>query len=173
MAGVRYEQDDPRLWAIFNKKQELVDKSGRNVALYLIPYLAKSFPSLSGWNDILRLVKEMRSVTSGHVKYHEKTLPADGASRDFIDAYLYEIRATTDPNSSFFKENGIRSLLAVMGDLFNAGFETVTLTLSWALLYLVRFPEVQKKLQKELDTVVGRNRHPALADRPSLPYELG
>ncbi|CAG7828997.1 unnamed protein product, partial [Allacma fusca] len=43
------------------------------------------------------------------------------------------------------------------------------MTLSWAVLYLSTFLEVQKKLQEELDSVVGRNRYPALADRPLLP----
>ena len=32
------------------------------------------------------------------------------------------------------------------------------------------YPEVQSKAQHELDSVVGRSRLPALADRPSLPY---
>lgn len=31
-------------------------------------------------------------------------------------------------------------------------------------------PEVQKKAQKELDTVVGRDRLPDFSDRESLPY---
>jgi cytochrome P450 len=31
-------------------------------------------------------------------------------------------------------------------------------------------PEVLAKAQEELDTVVGRNRLPALEDRPNLPY---
>ena len=32
------------------------------------------------------------------------------------------------------------------------------------------FPHVQKKAQKEIDTVVGRSRLPTGADRESLPY---
>ena len=31
-------------------------------------------------------------------------------------------------------------------------------------------PEVQKKAQEELDSVVGRGRMPTFADRDSLPY---
>ena len=31
-------------------------------------------------------------------------------------------------------------------------------------------PEVQKKAQKELDDVIGRDRLPELSDRDSLPY---
>ena len=32
------------------------------------------------------------------------------------------------------------------------------------------YPEVQKKAQAEIDTVVGENRLPDFHDRPSLPY---
>ena len=55
-------------------------------------------------------------------------------------------------------------------DFFMAGSETTSTTLTWAMLYMVRYPQVQKKVQEELDRVVGRNRSPTLQDRSSLPY---
>ena len=35
---------------------------------------------------------------------------------------------------------------------------------------MVLYPEVQKKAQVEIDTVLGPNRLPDFHDRPSLPY---
>ena len=43
-------------------------------------------------------------------------------------------------------------------DLFLAGSETTSTTLNWAVLYMVRYPEIQAKVQEELDTVVGTDR---------------
>ena len=43
-------------------------------------------------------------------------------------------------------------------------------TMSWFMLGMTAYPEVQKKCQEELDRVVGRSRLPTLADRDSLPY---
>ena len=37
-------------------------------------------------------------------------------------------------------------------------------------LAMVRYPEVQKKAQEEIDRVVGPDRLPTLADRDNLPY---
>jgi cytochrome P450 len=37
-------------------------------------------------------------------------------------------------------------------------------------LALALYPEVQKKAQAEIDTVIGPNRLPDVEDRPSLPY---
>jgi cytochrome P450 len=37
-------------------------------------------------------------------------------------------------------------------------------------LFMTLFPEVQDRAQAEIDTVIGRDRLPALADRDQLPY---
>ncbi|XP_036590386.1 cytochrome P450 1A2-like [Trichosurus vulpecula] len=61
----------------------------------------------------------------------------------------------------------------LINDIFGAGFETITTAVSWSLMYLVTKPEIQKKIQEELDTVIGRERRPLLSDRPQLPYLEG
>ena len=53
-----------------------------------------------------------------------------------------------------------------MADLFIAGSDTSSNTLSWIILYLAKFPKVQEKLHAELDEVVGKSRSPCLSDRP-------
>lgn len=35
---------------------------------------------------------------------------------------------------------------------------------------MVLYPDVQRRAQAELQSIVGSNRMPAFADRPSLPY---
>jgi cytochrome P450 len=42
---------------------------------------------------------------------------------------------------------------------------TVSTTLSFAMVFLLNYPEVQTKMQQELDAVVGRDRLPTLDDR--------
>ena len=50
-------------------------------------------------------------------------------------------------------------------DLMFAATTTVSTTLNFALVFLLKYPEVQKKMQHELDKVVGRDRLPTLDDR--------
>ncbi len=57
-------------------------------------------------------------------------------------------------------------LLAICMDMFMAGSETTSKSLGFGFLYLLRHPEVQKRVQEELDAVVGPGRMPELADRP-------
>ncbi|KAM6149806.1 cytochrome P450 1A2-like [Erethizon dorsatum] len=63
-----------------------------------------------------------------------------------------------------------KKTVSLISDIFGAGFDTVTTAITWSLMYLVTKPEIQKKVQKELDTVIGRDRRPQLVDRPQLPY---
>ena len=90
--------------------------------------------------------------------------------RDFTDSMLIEIEKTTDKSSSFYGEGGVENLRNTLFDLFIAGSETTSSTLTWAALYMVRYPQVQKKVQAELDRVVGQNRPPSLQDKSRLPY---
>ena len=55
-------------------------------------------------------------------------------------------------------------------DLWLAGMETTVTTLKWAFLYLLHHPEVQNRIHKELDEVIGEDREITMADKPKLPY---
>lgn len=60
-------------------------------------------------------------------------------------------------------------IVPVLGDLFGAGFETSSITLYWAIAYLIKYPGIQRQLHEELDRVIGRERLPTLQDIESLP----
>jgi len=40
----------------------------------------------------------------------------------------------------------------------------------WLIFVMIAFPEVQQRVQDELDQVVGRSRLPLFSDLPHLPY---
>ena len=46
------------------------------------------------------------------------------------------------------------NMLRVIQDLFLAGSETTSTTLDWALLYMIEYPEIQRKCQLEIEQVV-------------------
>ncbi|XP_075430104.1 cytochrome P450 2D20-like isoform X5 [Ascaphus truei] len=55
-------------------------------------------------------------------------------------------------------------------DLFIGGTETSTTTLRWALLFMLLCPDVQSKVQEEIDRVIGRDRKPTMGDMLKMPY---
>jgi cytochrome P450 len=66
-----------------------------------------------------------------------------------------------------YSEDSIRD---TAGTIFNAGSHTTVSALATFVLAMLRHPEIQKKAQLEIDSVVGRDRLPSLEDKPSLPY---
>jgi cytochrome P450 len=62
-------------------------------------------------------------------------------------------------------------LVTILLDLFSAGAESVANSLDYCILYLILNPHIQKKVQDELDAVVGRSRRPSLDDRPRYKHE--
>ncbi|ESK83390.1 cytochrome p450 [Moniliophthora roreri MCA 2997] len=54
--------------------------------------------------------------------------------------------------------------------LYMAGYETTATTIEWLIVAMLAFPDVQRKAQAEIDTVVGQTRIPTLADMENLPY---
>jgi coumaroylquinate(coumaroylshikimate) 3'-monooxygenase len=51
-----------------------------------------------------------------------------------------------------------------------AGTDTSANTVEWAIAELLRSPHCAKKLQAELDEVVGKDRIVSESDIPNLPY---
>jgi len=57
-------------------------------------------------------------------------------------------------------------LMQICMDFFIAGVIPIGATLDFLVLMMLLHPEVQQKAQKEIDSVVGRNRLPQLSDKP-------
>ncbi|XP_069823411.1 cytochrome P450 2D15-like [Dendropsophus ebraccatus] len=100
------------------------------------------------------------------VSEHQKTWNPNYI-RDFIDAYLVEMEKVKGDSATSFTE---ANLLMTTNDLFGAGTETTSTTLRWALLYMILYPDVQSKVQEEIDQVIGRERKPTMGDVLQMPY---
>ncbi|XP_014794695.1 PREDICTED: cytochrome P450 2J2-like [Calidris pugnax] len=162
--GNRFEYHDQD----FQKLLQLMDET---VTLHgsIASQLYNSFPTIMKFlpgshHTIFKNWKKMKAFVKERIDKHKEDLnPSE--SRDFIDSYLQEI-AKANGDGSFQEEN----LVACALDLLFAGTETTSTTVRWALLYMAMYPEIQARVQAEIDAVIGQARQPSLEDRKNLPY---
>ncbi|XP_058023877.1 cytochrome P450 2C23-like [Ahaetulla prasina] len=112
---------------------------------------------VSDWNKICDYIRT-------RVDSHKKTLDPDNP-RDYIDCFL--IKLEKEQNSSIIC---MEDLVMTVFELLIAGTETTANIISYGIILLARFPEIQAKIQQEIDDVVGPNRQPSMEDKVKLPY---
>ncbi|NP_001316227.1 cytochrome P450 2G1-like precursor [Ictalurus punctatus] len=130
----------------------------------IFPWLIELLPGKH--RKVMNDVDEVMDFSRGKVQEHKDSLDPDNP-RDFIDCFLIRLKQEKDnPNTEFHYEN----LIATVLNLFLAGTESTSTTIRYALMLLIKHPEIQTCMQKEIDTVIGRERSPSLEDRKSLPF---
>jgi cytochrome P450 len=105
-----------------------------------------------------KTVESMASVPFDSVK---SQLAAGTAESSFVADLLEASNYTSE------EEYNIKWAAASM---YSGGADTTVGTLYTFFLCMTLYPEVQKRAQAEIDSVVGTDRLPTLADRARLPY---
>ncbi|XP_075830100.1 cytochrome P450 2C27-like [Microtus pennsylvanicus] len=151
----------------------LMEKLDENIRILSSPWMqvCNNFPSLIDYcpgshRTILKNFEYIKSYLLEKVKEHQESLNAANP-RDFIDYYLIKLKQESHNEQSEFT---LENLAATLSDLFAAGTDTTSTTLRYALLLLLKHPDVTAKVQEEIHRVVGRNRSPCMRDRSHMPY---
>ena len=164
VADQRLDQSDPKTQKYIATVSEFFKTIGPGCPLNVAPWLRHFLPEWSGYSALIRHREAVAAIFGDLIKEHRRTLDRS-SPRDFIDQFLVEME-TPDAEARQFTE---RNLGIVGMDFFVAGVETTTSTLTWALLLMVLHPDVQTRVQQEIDAVLGR-RNPSYADRVRMPY---
>ncbi|XP_026686642.1 methyl farnesoate epoxidase-like, partial [Diaphorina citri] len=135
--------------------------------LGFFPWLRFIAPDLVGYTLLKSLSDQLYSLVNETIMDHKERLkhigPGDDSTpRDFIDAFLLEMERG---NETYTDDQ----LLAICLDMFIAGSETTSNTLDFAFLNMVLHPDVQTRVQEQIDSVLGPDEKPTYALKTKLP----
>ena len=108
--------------------------------------------NLSGFRLTKDALGSVLELVNPYIEEHEKSLDTKNV-RDFLDVLLCEQKTGQEGISSLTGRLGSFTIVNSLIDLFVAGMETTSSSLVMAILQLLHHPEVQQKVQQELDQV--------------------
>ncbi|KPP69463.1 cytochrome P450 1A-like [Scleropages formosus] len=163
--GHRYSHDDQELLNIVNLSDEFGRVAGSGNPADFIPFLQflpsqrmKTFQNINNRFNVF-----MERIVREHYSSYDKN-----NVRDITDSLIEHCEERKlDENSNLQVSD--EKIVGIVNDLFGAGFDTISTALSWAIMYLVAYPEIQEKLHQELKDKVGMARNPCLSDKSQLP----
>uniref|UniRef100_A0A2R9BLS3 Cytochrome P450 2D6 n=1 Tax=Pan paniscus TaxID=9597 RepID=A0A2R9BLS3_PANPA len=164
--GRRFEYDDPRFLRLLDLAQEgLKEELGFLREMWSEGPQGLCRARLAG--KVLRSQKAFLTQLDELLTEHRMIWDPAQPPGDLTEAFLAEMeKAKGNPESSFNDEN----LRMVVADLFSAGMVTTSTTLAWGLLLMILHPDVQRRVQQEIDDVIGQVRRPEMGDQARMPY---
>ncbi|XP_038601872.1 cytochrome P450 1B1 [Tachyglossus aculeatus] len=161
--GRRAGPDDTEFRQLLGCNEEFGRTVGAGGLVDALPWLRRfPNPARSAFQDFQRFNRRFYGFVLRQCQ-RRPAPPPGHPPRHMLDAFVHAARGVRSP----LPENHVPATLT---DIFGASQDTLSTALHWLLLLFVRFPEVQAKVQEELDRVVGRERLPCMADQPALPY---
>ncbi|XP_040204248.1 cytochrome P450 2K1-like isoform X1 [Rana temporaria] len=165
LLGHRFNYDDP----VFVRLLHLINENIRLVGSPMVT-LYNTYQSVMRWlpgghKTVNRNAIEMRQFITGTFTKYKDQLDAND-QRNLIDAFFIKQQEEKSKSPTYFHDN---NLTVVISNLFSAGMETTSTTLRWGLLLMMKYPEIQKNVQDEIDKVIG-SAVPLIEHRKEMPY---
>ncbi|XP_076957465.1 cytochrome P450 78A9-like [Bidens hawaiensis] len=163
------------MWSVFGRKYRVDSNDGGSVELKKLVDEGYELLGVLNWTDHLpwltdfdpqgvrsrcsKLVPKVNQFVKQIIDEHRAQPSQD--TTDFTDVLL----SLEGPDKLFEPD-----MIAVLWEMIFRGTDTVAVLIEWILARLVLHPNVQAKVQDELDRVVGRSRAVTEADITSLVY---
>lgn len=167
--GERYDIDDQEFKTIFDYNEKMFCLLGSLNIINIFPFLIH-FPIKD--SRILKYIRDTRDELLGRKYQEHQETYQDGKIRDLTDALIKSLKEAQREDCKTFDVITEDHVIMTMADAFSAGFETTSTTIRWFLLLMIRYPDIQKKVQEELKAVVEKGQLPRWEDRNKCPFTM-
>uniref|UniRef100_A0A8C5RFX0 Cytochrome P450 family 2 subfamily W member 1 n=1 Tax=Laticauda laticaudata TaxID=8630 RepID=A0A8C5RFX0_LATLA len=162
--GERFDYTDPTFTILLRNIDEVMSLLGAP-ALHVynvFPFLGFL---LKPHKMILKRIEETCAIIEKYMRASKEMLSRNQL-QSYIDSMLFKQQQESGKTNIFHNPNVVASVL----DLVMAGTETTATTLQWAILLMMKHPEIQRKVQQEIQQVLGSERLPVYEDRKQMPF---
>ncbi|XP_028324814.1 cytochrome P450 1B1-like [Gouania willdenowi] len=169
--GKRYSYEDEEFRQVIGRNDQFTQTVGAGSIVDVMPWL-QYFPNpiKNMFNNFIKLNLEFTTFIHDKVLEHRKSIQSS-TIRDVTDALILALEKFTDKTQSSMKKES-DYVTAAIGDIFGASQDTLSTAMQWIVLVLVNYPELQLRLQQEVDRVVDRSRMPSIEDQSQVPYVM-
>jgi len=133
----------------------------------LLQYLPENFPGATFKRTARQWRKSIRASAYIPYEFVRRKMSAQKENTSYVSRLVRQSVTETGGDLSSDDEEAI---IWTAASLYGAAADTTVITLTAFTLAMIRFPEVQKKAQDEIDRVIGTHRLPCCDDRARLPY---
>uniref|UniRef100_A0A3Q2TSI2 Cytochrome P450 1A n=2 Tax=Fundulus heteroclitus TaxID=8078 RepID=A0A3Q2TSI2_FUNHE len=167
--GKRYAYEDAEFREVVGRNDKFTQTVGAGSIVDVMPWL-QYFPNpiKTIFDDFKKLNQDFVVFIQDKVTEHRKTMES-GITRDMTDAF---IKALDQIKETSGLQGGTDYVTPTIGDIFGASQDTLSTALQWIILIFVKYPEMQVRLQLEVDRAVDRSRLPSIEDQSRLPYVM-
>ncbi|XP_075293021.1 cytochrome P450 2W1 isoform X2 [Opisthocomus hoazin] len=162
--GRRFDYEDPTFLTLLRLIDEVMHLLG-SPFVHLFNYYPFLGFLLKPHKTILKKVEEVCVILKKYIKKSKESIKENNLT-SYIDALVFKQEEQKKSNTLFDDANVLASAL----DLLMAGSETTSTTLQWAILLMMKYPEIQKKVQAEIEQVLVPGCLPTCNDRKNMPY---
>lgn len=123
-----------------------------------------------GFSELRRVKQQLHELLNQVIREHEQSFN-DSLLRDYLDVYLDERRRAKEEGSLDTSTFTVDHLKTICIDLLVCGSESVALWLHWALRIVAEQPQVQRRIQEEMDSLAfAEDKLDSVTIRENLPY---
>ncbi|XP_008101496.1 cytochrome P450 1A1 isoform X1 [Anolis carolinensis] len=162
--GKRYNHNDEEFLGVIKLNDDFVKASSAFNPADFIPCLR--YLPLPAAKVARTFYRKLNDFVSACVEYHCTTYDKNYV-RDITDALINVGNEKKEDGKTAALSD--KKIISTVNDIFGAGFSTVSACLLWIYLYLISKPEIQTKIQEEIDEKIGL-RPPRFDDRKYLHY---
>lgn len=164
MCSVRFDYEDTEFQKIIEYFDEIFWEINQGYAVDFLPWLSPFYKShmdkIVNWSSTIR-----KFILNRIINDREQNIDLEEPEKDFTDALLKSL--ITD------EKNVSRDTIIYMLEDFIGGHSAIGNLVMLALAYVVRCPEIGKRIQEEIDTVLGNEkRNVNLMDIRSMPFTV-